>query len=100
MTTPSAVSPRRVKRHPEDIGWPTTGRDCQHCAGTGKEPDHRQLGEDLRRFREWHEATLTNVAAEMGLSKSYVCDLELGRRPWRQELILNYRLAVVHVGDA
>lgn len=80
--------------------WPTTGKPCQHCAGTGKEPDHRQLGEDLRRFREWHEASLTAVAEELGLSKSYVCDLELGRRNWRMDLIDRYRAAVMRHANA
>jgi predicted transcriptional regulator len=79
---------------------PTLDRECEHCAGTGKQIDHRLLGESLRLFRSSAKVTATEVAAALGLSKSYICDLELGRREWRRDLIIRYRQAVVGARDA
>lgn len=76
------------------------GEACPHCFGTGKVQDNRELGADLRRYREWHETTLGAVASAMGFSVSYICDLELGRRDWREDLVHRYRDAVMQTAKA
>jgi len=60
---------------------------CQRCGGTGKEPDHRAIGQRMRTLRERAGMTLRRVAGAMEITPSYLCDLELGRRQWRKELI-------------
>lgn len=73
---------------------PTLDRECEHCAGTGKQIDQRELGESLRAYRMSAGKTLGDVASALGFSKAYICDLELGRRDWRKDLVVRYRRAV------
>ncbi|MCS6965173.1 MAG: helix-turn-helix domain-containing protein [Candidatus Kapabacteria bacterium] len=40
----------------------------------------RQLGQQLRRLREWHERTLTEVARQVGISKALLSLAEQGKR--------------------
>jgi len=69
-------------------------RTCQRCGGTGKEPDHREIGAQMRALREKRGRTLRSIARALDLSAAYVSDLELGRRMWRADLLSRYRAAL------
>lgn len=60
---------------------------CTRCNGTGIEPENRELGLEFRNMRKRHKYTLRELASRMGISASYLCDLELGRRNWNTEII-------------
>lgn len=66
-------------------------RKCPRCEGTGT---LRLVGAEMRRRRRAHGWTLRAVARALGLSPTYVCDLELGRRHWRPELYRKYARVV------
>lgn len=53
---------------------------CRRCSGTGREPDARAIGTSVRRLREASGRSLRDVAEALGITASYLCDLELGRR--------------------
>lgn len=67
---------------------------CPRCDGTGKLFDDRELGAALRAEREKAGKSLREVAKKMDLTISYISDLELGRRMWREELIERFRGAL------
>lgn len=46
------------------------------------EPDTPEIRSELRKLREEKNLTLAVVSKRMGISQSYLCDLELGRRYW------------------
>ncbi len=67
---------------------------CRHCNGTGKEPDQRALGVEMRRKRVAANKSLREVAIAMEFSAPYLSDLELGRRLWNSELIASFEKAL------
>jgi predicted transcriptional regulator len=69
--------------------------DCPKCSGTGKIKDNASVAEEVKRFREKHSLTLTEVAKEMGLTKAYISDLEHARRTWSDALEKRYCDAVL-----
>lgn len=58
------------------------------------EIDDRALGEDRRRYRIKHGISLREFAKEIKFSAPYVSDLELGRRPWSEQLIYKFEDAL------
>lgn len=66
---------------------------CSHCNGTGFEMNHREIGRERRHARKLAGRSLRDVAARMGLTAAYICDLELGRRNWNANLIQRHEEA-------
>jgi len=69
---------------------------CPKCGGTGTIQDDKILGAQLKKKREKAGLPLREVARQMGLSASYICDLEHGRRSWSADLKKRYHGAVDH----
>jgi transcriptional regulator with XRE-family HTH domain len=44
--------------------------------------DHRATGEAAARAREAQQLSMRAVAASLGCTPSYICDLEAGHRNW------------------
>lgn len=61
-------------------------KDCARCWGTGKEINHLRLGRSVRRLREERGISLKAFADRMGITPSFLCYLEQGKRHWSQEL--------------
>lgn len=59
---------------------------CRTCNGTGFEPDHQQIGREMRARRMVAGLSLRAVAQEMGVSAAYLSDLELGHRAWNSKI--------------
>lgn len=59
---------------------------CPKCSGTGTLIDPRDEGLVMRRRREAAGLSLRAIAGPADLSISYLCDAELGRRPWNARL--------------
>ena len=57
-------------------------RNCKRCGGDGVEPDNKAIGRELRAQRESRCYSMREVAIAMGISSSYLGDLELGERRW------------------
>ena len=58
---------------------------CTRCGGTGYEVDDKALGHEMRVARLRKGLSLRDCAQQMGITPSYLCDLELGRRRWPAE---------------
>jgi transcriptional regulator with XRE-family HTH domain len=67
---------------------------CDKCGGTGKALNHLKLGRELRLLRKKHRIPLMRVADLMGFTRSYLSELELGKRNWSASLETQYRLAL------
>lgn len=63
---------------------------CPHCNGAGVVLDDRDQGQLMRERRQAREITLRMMAKGSGLSVSYLCDAELGRRRWNTRLLKLY----------
>ncbi len=64
---------------------------CEYCNGTGRKQDDRLIGLWARKNREASSIGLRQMADLIGLSHSYLCQLELGRRRWRRSLSERFR---------
>ena len=69
-------------------------KNCKCCDGSGRELDHKMVGDYLRTQREKAGITQARVAGCMKISPPYLCDLEYGFRNWRDELINKYKKAI------
>lgn len=58
-------------------------KPCPRCNGTGK----TITGLEARNWREHAGLTLSQVSKNMGISLTYLSDLEHDRRPWNHKLI-------------
>jgi hypothetical protein len=72
---------------------------CRACHGTGVIIDQQWLSATLKAERTalvhaGGGTTLRATARIMGISASYLCDLENGRRNWTQELATRYSKAI------
>ena len=67
---------------------------CAHCNGTGKVPDSRKIGWELRTARKRVRIGLREMAAEIGVSSGYLHDLEHGRRNWTDKVLTDYNAAL------
>ena len=52
--------------------------------------DHKATGKAIRKYREVEGISLREVARRMDVSAPYICDLELGRRPWSESKVAKY----------
>lgn len=57
------------------------------------EIDHQATGKGARQYREERGLSIRKVAQRMGLSASFVSDLELGRRHWTDALTKRFKKA-------
>lgn len=55
---------------------------CKHCGGTGKEPDWREQGEQMRQVRKKQKMTLRELARRLKITPAYLSDMENGRRQY------------------
>jgi predicted transcriptional regulator len=55
---------------------------CPKCDGLGSIPDPREYGQAMRARRERAHITLRDMAGRLGITPSYLSDMELGRRSW------------------
>lgn len=63
---------------------------CPKCGGTGKIVDYAvMLSKRVASGKSAKE-----VASSMGISTSYLCDLEHGRRSWTPEIVANFEKAI------
>lgn len=68
---------------------------CPRCNGAGVVTDDRDEGALMRQARKATKVSLRDLARVSGLSVSYFCDAELGRRHWNARLRKAYREAGV-----
>lgn len=66
-------------------------KPCRCCDGSGKEVDQVSVGKEMRALREAKGMKLTRASEKMGISTTYLCDLEFGRRKWSQERINKFK---------
>lgn len=69
-------------------------KPCPRCQGTGEVIDHAAIGAEMQAKRKASKMTLVQMGNLMGLSFSYICDLEHGRRNWSEELKSKYLAAL------
>ena len=60
--------------------------ECEKCWGTGRVIDHRALGSKARKRRRTLGLSLKAVARYAGITPSFLCYLESGKRAWTEEL--------------
>lgn len=63
---------------------------CPRCGGVGKIPDD-SVGPVMRALRQKHGVAIKALSRELGVSRTYIYDLEKGVRNWSPELIERYR---------
>jgi transcriptional regulator with XRE-family HTH domain len=67
---------------------------CTCCHGTGLQLDHKAIGEELGELRKSKRKTLKEVAGVLGVTSSFLCDLEHGKRYWTPKRIAEFKLAL------
>ena len=65
-------------------------KPCHCCAGSGEETDDVKTGRALSGIRLRAGITLREHARRMGISHTYLWQLENGKRSWTTELKKNY----------
>lgn len=68
---------------------------CPKCEGAGTLPNPAKVGPELRLVRKQARISLRQLGAQMGLSATYIKDLEHGRKAWTASLIDRYQEAVI-----
>lgn len=63
---------------------------CKKCGGSGELP----MPGSMRMLRGKTGKSLRSIADKMGISASYLSDLERGNRQWDAELIARYKREV------
>ncbi len=59
---------------------------CDRCEGHGSRLDERDAGHHIRDARTALNLSSSALARRLGVSSSYMIDLEMGRRAWTREL--------------
>ena len=67
---------------------------CKRCGGSGVEQDNRLIGQKFRDRRVKLGLKGAEMARRTGFSRSYISDLEQGRRNWNSAAIQGYQLAL------
>jgi len=67
---------------------------CVHCGGGGLRVDDKATGKRAREWREERQLSQEQVARSMGISASYLSDLERGKRTWGTELLAAAKAAL------
>lgn len=68
--------------------------NCPKCGGSGEVQCDRDTGALMRQRRCYSGVTQKDLAKRMRVSTAYLCDLELGRRHWNNDLIDKYNKAL------
>lgn len=76
----------------EHLKTPTV--KCEQCNGTGKILDSKKIGWERRAARKTARIGLRQMATLLGLSASYIYDLEHGRRNWSPKRLIDYNAAL------
>ena len=63
---------------------------CSRCNGTGEEPNWKEFGVSMKAQRKQAKVHAYRVADRMGISPTYISDLENGKRAWGAELTRKY----------
>ena len=63
---------------------------CPTCNGTGLKPNQKEIGVALRGLRFEAGVGLRPMARLLGISHSYLSQLESGKRKWGRSLIDRY----------
>lgn len=58
---------------------------CEKCWGTGEVIDQKRLGRLMRELREARGESLKDAAQRIGVSISFLCLMEQGKRGWSQD---------------
>lgn len=85
-TSPFYYNNMNLFYHLED--FVTEIKACKACKGTGEidKINHVDVGRYIRRLRKHAGLTQGQVSELTGYSVGYLCDLEYGRKDWRDEL--------------
>jgi len=75
-------------------------RNCHYCNGTGREADPVAIGKMLRRERQKTKIRPVDLARKLGITRGYLCDLEMGRKAWSEEKIARYRQALKGISES
>lgn len=67
---------------------------CPRCSGEGKVDSDKETGTFFRFLRLKKGLLQKDVAAKMGVSPQFVCDLERGRRIWNTAARDSYKKAL------
>ncbi len=59
---------------------------CRYCNGQGSHDDPVVVGRNKRLQRKKARIGLREAAEKMGISASYLSDMELGRRPFTEQM--------------
>ena len=70
-------------------------KKCRRCKGTGREPNQAETGLWFRAHREQQGISLRVMAGRLGISPSFLSNLEQGRRVWTDRVRSAYRAALV-----
>ena len=57
---------------------------CEKCWGSGKQIDHRALGQVARDHRRSLRVSMADMARRLGFTESHLSYLENGKRGWKQ----------------
>ena len=82
---------KKLAGKPDDV--------CPRCGGTGKMMDWVSVGAPLRKRRLMKRVTMLAIAQHMGVSESYISDLERGRRAFNHTLQVRYKEALDKVAS-
>lgn len=67
---------------------------CQHCNGTGKEPDRDAVGPALVKLRKDSNVRQKDIASFLGISAGHLCDIESGNKWCSIAMYQRYKQAV------
>lgn len=60
---------------------------CHCCSGSGREQDDAEIGKRFAAIRKSNGMSLREAARRMGISHTYLSQLEQGHRRWSRRLI-------------
>jgi ribosome-binding protein aMBF1 (putative translation factor) len=69
---------------------------CERCLGTGVEPDNKDIGSFFRSRRERANLSLRALAEKLGISPSFLSQLERGDRRWTRDVVRKCDEAIGH----
>lgn len=61
---------------------------CEHCHGTGKNVDHKAIGNAFRQRRESADIGLRELARKVDICPAYLSRLERGMAVWHLKVMV------------
>lgn len=86
---------RRIIRYNANMVTRPTFHDCDKCQGTGQLSDDVEMGAWFREQRSQKGVKQGELGRRLGISRTHMHDLELGRRRWTLDI---ERRAVLALG--